>query len=163
MTHSWSTSLRAIACAASLCAVMGVQAQTTPAPADVPPPAAPAQVAPPPPPGHPEIKHDAHHPKHHKPKHHRKAQRHGGSASKYATPHQHEAAAVQDERRRGMGPANPGGAEMTAFQHNALKRCDVFKSEEDRHACVERVRQGSISGSVSGGGILREYTQTVPQ
>ena len=87
---------------------------------------------------------------------------HKASKSKYATPQQHEAAAVQEERRKGVGPANPAGAEMTEFQRNALQRCEIFKTTEDRQACVERVRQPQISGSVQGGGVIREYTQTVP-
>ena len=45
------------------------------------------------------------------------------------------------------------------YEHNALARCDVFKNEADRHACVERVQHGSVSGSVEGGGTLTEYSQ----
>ena len=50
---------------------------------------------------------------------------------------------------------------MNEFERNAFRRCEIFKTNEDRMACVERVRQPKISGSVSGGGVLREYTQTI--
>lgn len=84
------------------------------------------------------------------------------SAGKYATPQQHEAAAVAGERSKGTGPANPPGArEPSTLERNALRRCEVFKTDDDRRACVERVRQPQISGSVQGGGVIREYTQTV--
>ena len=57
------------------------------------------------------------------------------------------------------------GSQDSEFERNALRRCDIFKTQEDRHACVGRVRQPTISGSVEGGGVIREYTQqiTVPQ
>lgn len=48
------------------------------------------------------------------------------------------------------------------YARNALARCSVFKTQEDQKACVERVRQPVAEGSVSGGGVLREYTYTVP-
>jgi hypothetical protein len=45
------------------------------------------------------------------------------------------------------------------FAGNALSRCNVFKGAEDRMACDARVKgQGSNSGSVQGGGILKEVT-----
>ncbi|WP_395026829.1 hypothetical protein [Comamonas odontotermitis] len=48
------------------------------------------------------------------------------------------------------------------YAGNAVARCGVFRVEEDRRACVDRVTNGQDSGSVQGGGILREYTYTVP-
>jgi hypothetical protein len=50
-------------------------------------------------------------------------------------------------------------ATNTDFAANALSRCSVFKDTEDRMACDARVKgQGSNSGSVQGGGILKEVT-----
>lgn len=48
------------------------------------------------------------------------------------------------------------------FEKNQLKRCRVFKGD-DREACEARVRgDGSSTGSVQSGGILREVVQPVP-
>jgi hypothetical protein len=48
------------------------------------------------------------------------------------------------------------------FEKNQFKRCRVFKGE-DREACEARVRnEGSSTGSVQSGGILREVTRPVP-
>lgn len=49
------------------------------------------------------------------------------------------------------------------FQANALKRCDVLKGE-DQIACQARMLgYGSTSGSVAGGGVVRQVeTVTVP-
>jgi hypothetical protein len=47
------------------------------------------------------------------------------------------------------------------FEKNQFKRCRVFKGE-DREACEARVRgDGSSTGSVQSGGILREVTRPV--
>ncbi|HEX7643830.1 MAG TPA: hypothetical protein VF472_16615 [Burkholderiaceae bacterium] len=50
----------------------------------------------------------------------------------------------------------------TNFEQNALARCQVFKNEEDRDLCERRQREGTVSGSVAGGGDIRELTVTVP-
>ena len=48
------------------------------------------------------------------------------------------------------------------FEKNQFKRCRVFKGD-DREACEARVRgDGSSTGSVQSGGILREVTRLVP-
>ena len=55
-------------------------------------------------------------------------------------------------------------SETTAnlFEKNQLKRCRVFKGD-DREACEARVRgEGSSTGSVQSGGILREVVRPVP-
>ena len=45
---------------------------------------------------------------------------------------------------------------------NATERCKVFTGV-DRQACEERLSgAGTVSGSVAGGGVLRELVQTVP-
>ena len=47
------------------------------------------------------------------------------------------------------------------FEKNQFKRCRVFKGD-DREACEARVRgEGSSSGSVQSGGILREVVRPV--
>jgi curli biogenesis system outer membrane secretion channel CsgG len=47
------------------------------------------------------------------------------------------------------------------FETNQLKRCRVFKGD-DREACEARVRnEGSSSGSVLSGGLLREVVRPV--
>jgi hypothetical protein len=49
------------------------------------------------------------------------------------------------------------------FEANALARCDVFTRPDDKAACEARVKgEGSTSGSVAGGGMLREYETVVP-
>lgn len=46
------------------------------------------------------------------------------------------------------------------LQRNALLRCDALTGDE-RAACVARIRgEGTVSGSVAGGGILREIVTT---
>jgi hypothetical protein len=48
------------------------------------------------------------------------------------------------------------------FEKNQFKRCRVFKGD-DREACEARVRdEGSSTGSVQSGGILREVVRPVP-
>ena len=47
------------------------------------------------------------------------------------------------------------------FERNAVARCEAFTAMEERRSCVERTRQPTAGGSVSGGGVLREYTETV--
>lgn len=54
-------------------------------------------------------------------------------------------------------------SETTAnlFEKNQLKRCRVFKGD-DREACEARVRnEGSSTGSVQSGGILREVVRPI--
>ena len=149
MKHAWNRFRLTLGAAAVMGASLAF-AQAQPAPE--------AAVVPPPPPAAVDAAKEAQHQLHKKA--HKPVRKHGG---KYATPQQHEAAAVAGERRRGVGPANPAHSnQLDEYQRNALKRCDVFKADDDRRACVERVRQPQISGSVQGGGVIREYTQTVP-
>ena len=69
-----------------------------------------------------------------------------------------EAAAARQAARRGQLT----GGSSDQYMNHALARCAVFKMEEDKRACMDRVDKGQDSGSVQGGGILREYTYTVP-
>ena len=140
MKQQWNTAFR---WPLGVLAVMGASlafAQAQPAPEPPPPAAAHAQP---------------HHPAKQMHKH---GSKHKGS-SKYASPKKHEAAAVAAERRRG---ADHGEGMDQYQQRNALKRCDVFKAEDDRYACVARVRHPQVKGSVEGGGVLRTYTETAP-
>ncbi len=62
-----------------------------------------------------------------------------------------EAGAARDEARRGQlgdGCAN--------YRKNAKERCDVLTGDEQRD-CIARAKgKGSVSGSVAGGGVMRE-------
>jgi hypothetical protein len=69
-----------------------------------------------------------------------------------------EAGAAYNEARRG-GLTEPSPSQA---RHDALDRCNVFQTEQDRRECVARMRSGEVSGSVEGGGILREKSFVVP-
>lgn len=48
------------------------------------------------------------------------------------------------------------------YEANALARCDVFKDSEEKAACEARVMgYGNVTGSVAGGGVLREVETVV--
>ena len=48
------------------------------------------------------------------------------------------------------------------LQANAVARCAALPAA-DRDACVARMQgQGEVTGSVAGGGLLRELVQMVP-
>ncbi len=68
-----------------------------------------------------------------------------------------EAGAALNDAKTGRLDKNNGN-----FEQNALARCQVFKNEDDRGLCERRQREGTVSGSVAGGGDLRELTVTVP-
>jgi hypothetical protein len=69
------------------------------------------------------------------------------------------AAAYQEARHARPGPALP----EDRYAQNALARCQPL-SAADRAECERRMRSGTSSGSVTGGGILRELhtTETAP-
>lgn len=67
-----------------------------------------------------------------------------------------EARNAQADKKRGQ-LANPG----TTFESNARARCNVL-SGEDKAACEARMMgYGTVSGSVAGGGVLREVETVV--
>jgi hypothetical protein len=67
-----------------------------------------------------------------------------------------EARNAHAEKERGL-LTNPGSQ-----QANAMGRCDVFRDREDRAACQARVLgYGDVSGSVAGGGLLRQAETVV--
>ena len=145
MAFSTPRRLQAIAAAVTLSMAGWAAAQT----AEAPPPPSPAHAegaAPKPAPkhhGHTHKKSD-HRAKHH---HHKKGD-----------PAVREAAAARQAQRQGQLDGRQG---ETQFERNALARCEVFKTDLDRQACVERVRNGQVSGSVEGGGTITEYVQKV--
>lgn len=68
-----------------------------------------------------------------------------------------EAGAALIEMRRGT--LATGGD----FEANRFARCAVHADPLERSLCERRMRgEGTVSGSVEGGGILRELTITVP-
>jgi hypothetical protein len=68
-----------------------------------------------------------------------------------------EAAAAQAQRLKGTVPDD-----AAALERNAQQRCDALPTD-DRKACIARIQgQGSASGNVAGGGILRELVVTEP-
>jgi hypothetical protein len=69
------------------------------------------------------------------------------------------AAAYQEARSARRGPALP----EDRYVQNALARCQPLAAD-DRAECERRMRSGTSSGSVTGGGILRELhtTETAP-
>lgn len=69
-----------------------------------------------------------------------------------------EARNAQAEKKRGRLDAADG----SQLSMNAAARCDALRGE-DKAACQLRMQgQGSTTGSVAGGGLLREITTEVP-
>ncbi|MEJ8840212.1 hypothetical protein [Ramlibacter sp. AN1133] len=67
-----------------------------------------------------------------------------------------EARNAQADKRRGVLDTTGD------LQANAMTRCDVFQSGEDKAACQARVMgMGNIEGSVAAGGLLRESETVV--
>jgi hypothetical protein len=68
-----------------------------------------------------------------------------------------EAGAALQEAKRGQI-----GGGQTSYEQNQLLRCDRLTAGE-REDCLRRMRgEGTVSGSVEGGGIYRELRTTVP-
>jgi len=64
-----------------------------------------------------------------------------------------DAYAARDEARKGT--LIPGAK----FEQNKFLRCDVHKDPAEHEYCMRRMRgEGTVSGSVEGGGLLRELT-----
>lgn len=69
------------------------------------------------------------------------------------------------EEARAAHAAQQRGRLDTYGNHaaNALVRCNAYREQEDVRACRARVMgMGQVSGSVAGGGLLREYEYEVP-
>jgi hypothetical protein len=68
-----------------------------------------------------------------------------------------EAGAALKEAKRGGLADSPG-----VYQQNQQARCDQLAGG-DREDCLRRMKgEGTVSGSVEGGGIYRELRTTVP-
>ncbi len=68
-----------------------------------------------------------------------------------------EAGAALQEAKRGRSDES-----QHLYEKNRLLRCDRLPAA-DRDDCLRRMRgEGSVSGSVEGGGIYRELQTTVP-
>jgi hypothetical protein len=76
-----------------------------------------------------------------------------------ADPFRREAGAARDEARRGELAR---GENASQFEQNKFARCEKH-SGEDRELCMRRMSgEGTVSGSVQGGGIYRELRVIVP-
>lgn len=66
--------------------------------------------------------------------------------------------ALAEARRKGLPAPTPD-----QYQNNMLARCSVHKDAGDRQACEARMHgEGSVEGSVEGGGMLREIETPMP-
>ena len=66
-----------------------------------------------------------------------------------------EAGAAAQER--------PKGNLSDASDANKYARCDYHKNPEDREFCIRRMNgEGTVTGSVDGGGLLRELRVVTP-
>jgi len=64
-----------------------------------------------------------------------------------------DAYAARDEARKGTLIAGAN------FEQNKFLRCEVHKDPAEHEYCMRRMRgEGTVSGSVEGGGLLRELT-----
>ncbi len=74
-------------------------------------------------------------------------------------PATHEAQAVQQEIREGKLKNNANREER---QENKYDRCN-YLTGDDKEYCIRRINgEGTVSGSVEGGGIIRELRVQVP-
>ncbi|MDX3905487.1 MAG: hypothetical protein QHC78_07340 [Pigmentiphaga sp.] len=81
----------------------------------------------------------------------------GKSGQDRATCMREAGAALQEARRGRTG----GAADASAYERNRTQRCNALP-EADRPACIARVEgRGTVTGSVEGGGLLREYREVV--
>jgi len=67
-----------------------------------------------------------------------------------------EAVNARDAARKGQ----LSGTGADAATGNASQRCAAFQSAAEQTECVRRVNNSQASGSVSGGGVLRESVTT---
>jgi hypothetical protein len=81
-----------------------------------------------------------------------------GTSNEDRTTCMKEAAAAKAELQRGqLTNATPAGHDQ-----NALQRCDVLPSGQKEDCRLRILGAGTTSGSVAGGGVLREVTTQVP-
>ena len=73
-----------------------------------------------------------------------------------------DTATCREEARKALAAARSGqlNEPSTSYQQNATQRCGVLQGDDMRD-CEARMRgQGSVEGSVGGGGIIRESVTT---
>lgn len=81
----------------------------------------------------------------------------GRSAQDQKTCLREAGAALQEAQR---GALSREGSE---YEQNKFQRCDYHKDPKEREYCMMRMRgQGTVSGSVEGGGLLRELRVVEP-
>jgi hypothetical protein len=74
-------------------------------------------------------------------------------------PFRREAGAARDEARRGVLARGENPAQ---FEQNKYARCDHHQGL-DRELCIRRMNgEGTVSGSVEGGGLYRELRVILP-
>ncbi|RYF07752.1 MAG: hypothetical protein EOO31_05285 [Comamonadaceae bacterium] len=69
-----------------------------------------------------------------------------------------EAGAAQQASRAGQLSSREAGS----YEQNAMQRCSAFRDPSEQADCVGRLKSDTASGSVTGGGVLRETETTVP-
>lgn len=69
-----------------------------------------------------------------------------------------EAGAARDEARRNR---LSDASSPSQYEKNALDRCNALPGG-DKDDCIARMKQGTVSGSPEGGGVIRELRTTVP-
>lgn len=74
----------------------------------------------------------------------------GSSNQDRATCLKEASAALQEARRDGLATAA-----AARLAQNRLSRCNALPAT-DREDCIQRIEQGTTSGTAQGGGILRE-------
>ncbi len=83
----------------------------------------------------------------------------GESSEDRATCLKEAGAALADARRAG---AKSSDEDAQALAANAVRRCQAVAAA-DRNACEQMaLGHGTVSGSVEGGGVLKEYRTVVP-
>ena len=70
------------------------------------------------------------------------------------------AAALQEARQDARQAGQTAPAPQPDYERNALARCDAQPTPDDRASCRLRM-QAPAQGSVRGGGLLREATETL--
>lgn len=63
-----------------------------------------------------------------------------------------EAGAALQAARQGRAEDPPSD-----LARNLLQRCEVHPTAEAREECIRRMNEGTVTGSVGGGGMVREH------
>jgi len=77
--------------------------------------------------------------------------------------HQDRAACLKEVRNANAEKRAGKLGSSADYTANAMRRCEVFKEDEDKASCRARVEsQAKLDGSVAAGGVLRQGEITVP-